>query len=128
MQVKDTHEFLADIDEYEVDRMRAVESEKINDIVAVKVYLKKPISGEQELVSVNAYPRKEKGMSDLGLRAAGTEDALSYEPKKWYQLEFRADEQECSGEAIGAFLNRVYDNQIDFRDVLDKSYTLDVKW
>lgn len=122
MDVRDIDEFMEDVDEYEIRDVETIEYDDRERVRAVKVTMFKPIAEVEAELYIDAYYKKES-QPDFIAPARG---ALSIEPAEWYVLDYHPDRQGADQDAVMRLYKLIYESKIDFREVLDKAYEINV--
>ena len=116
MEVKNVDKFLADIDQYEYTDTELIKHD--GKPRAIKIHLKKPVSGETAATHIKITHRREASQTNSPFHLQ----------REWYELNYNPQKQgDTPVQAAKHTYQLLYDGEISFRHLLRKPYTLELE-
>jgi len=124
MDTKDIDDFVADIDEWQiVGKDKEIKrSDNYEPHILITIYLKKEFAEETAKVHISGYHWRENTDAFIDTQTVRERNAFTIKPREEWRLELDTNQ-----EAAGIVQRKLYENDIDLRELLEIPYEIEFR-
>lgn len=123
MEVRDVDEFMEDIDEYQVKDVERWEDEHGN-LKHLTVVMESVIAEDTAELWVEALYKRDSNYDMYPSNPKAP--AIEYGRKEWCELTYYPDKQDAEHDAVIQLYKLLFEDKVDFDEVLDIPYELEI--